>query len=183
MTSYQTDPQGNRTTSDYDPEGGDAREEGWYVDAARTRRPVWSEIYQWQDKPEILSISSSYPVFDSQEKFIGVIGVDLILSQIGDFLNQIDISPSTKIYIIERDGSLVAGSGTDLPYKMVSGEPQRIQTANSSNPVVKATTQNLLREYQSLDKINQALKTEFFLNGERQFVQRTSEKLFMLPNA
>ena len=120
LTSYKTDFQGNRTTSEYDPEGGDAREEGWYVDAAITLRPVWSEIYQWQDKPEILSISSSYPVFNSEEKFIGVIGVDLILSQMSDFLNQIQISPSAKIYIIERDGSLVASSGKDLPYQIVN---------------------------------------------------------------
>jgi signal transduction histidine kinase len=173
LTSYQTDSQGNRTTSEYDPESGDTREEGWYVDAARNLRPVWSEIYQWQDKPEILSISSSYPVFNSKEKFLGVIGVDLILSQIGDFLNQIQISPSAKIYIIERDGSLVAGSGTDLPYQIVKGEPQRIQTANSSDPVVRATTQHLLQEYQSLDNIKKARQTEFFLNGDRQFVQVT----------
>jgi signal transduction histidine kinase len=173
LTSYATNSQGERTTSEYDPNSGDTREEGWYIDAARTLRPVWSEIYQWQDKPAILSISSSYPVFNSTEMFVGVIGVDLILSQIGDFLNQIHISPSTKIYIIERDGSLVAGSGTDLPYKIVAGEPQRIQTANSANPIVKATTQDLLQEYQSLDKIKQAIQTEFFLNGERQFVQVT----------
>ncbi|MEO0011778.1 MAG: hypothetical protein RLZZ535_167 [Cyanobacteriota bacterium] len=173
LTSYKTDFQGNRTTSEYDPESGDTREEGWYADAARTLRPVWSEIYQWQDKPEILSISSSYPVFNSEEKFLGVIGVDLILSQIGDFLNQIQISPSAKIYIIERDGSLVAGSGTDLPYQIVKGEPQRIQTANSSDPVVRATTQHLLQEYQSFDNIKKARQTEFFLNGDRQFVQVT----------
>ncbi|MFM2312430.1 MAG: hypothetical protein RLZZ04_1706 [Cyanobacteriota bacterium] len=173
LTSYATNSQGERTTSEYEADSGDTREEGWYADAARTLRPVWSEIYQWQDKPEILSISSSYPVFNSKEIFVGVIGVDLILSQIGDFLNQIYISPSTRIYIIERDGSLVAGSGTDLPYRMAAGKPQRIQTANSSNPIVKATTLNLLRKYQSLDKINQALQTEFFLDGERQFVQVT----------
>jgi signal transduction histidine kinase len=173
LTSYGTNSQGERTTSEYEADSGDTREEGWYADAARSRRPVWSEIYQWQDKPEILSISSSYPVFDSQEKFVGVIGVDLILSQIGDFLNQIHISPATKIYIIERDGSLVASSGIDLPYKMVAGEPQRIQTAKSVNSVVKATTQDLLQKYQSLDKINQPIQTEFLLNDERQFVQVT----------
>jgi signal transduction histidine kinase len=173
LTSYQTDSQGNRTTSEYEVDSGDTREEGWYADAARTLRPVWSEIYQWQDKPEILSISSSYPVFNSEEQFLGVIGVDLILSQIGDFLNQIQISPSAKIYIIERDGSLVAGSGTDLPYQIVKGKPQRIQTANSSDPVVRATTQHLLQEYQSLDKIKKARQTEFLLDGDRQFVQVT----------
>ncbi|MGF1589927.1 MAG: ATP-binding protein [Pleurocapsa sp.] len=173
LTSYETDSQGNRTTSEYDPEGGDAREEGWYADAANSRRPVWSEIYQWQDEPEILSISSSYPVFNSEEQFIGVIGVDLILSQIGDFLNQIEISPNAKIFIIEQNGSLVAHSGTDLPYQIVDGEPQRIQTTNSPNPVVRATSQHLLQEYQSFDNIKEAAQTEFLLDGERHFVQVT----------
>jgi signal transduction histidine kinase len=173
LTSYKTDFQGNRTTSEYDPEGGDTREEGWYVDAAITLHPVWSEIYQWQDKPEILSISSSYPVFNSEEEFLGVIGVDLILSQISDFLNQIQISPSAKIYIIERDGSLVASSGKDLPYQIVNGEPKRIKTADSFNPVVKATTQHLIQKYKSLDNIKEARQTKFLLDGERQFVQVT----------
>ena len=173
LTSYETGIEGNRTTSEYDPESGDTREEGWYADAAKTRHPVWSEIYQWQDKPEILSISSSYPVFNTEEKFIGVIGVDLILSQIGDFLDQIKISPTAKIYIMERDGSLVAHSGTDLPYQIVEGEPQRIQTAKSPNPTTKAATQHLLQEYQSLENITKATQAEFLLDGERQFIQVT----------
>ncbi|MGL6340543.1 MAG: cache domain-containing protein, partial [Waterburya sp.] len=173
LTSYKINSKGDRTSSEYEKNTGDTREEGWYADAAISRRPVWSEIYQWQDKPEILSISSSYPVFNSQEKFIGVIGVDLILSQIGHFLNQIQISPSTKLYIIERDGYLVADSETDLPYQVVKGEPQRIQTAKSSNPVIKATTQNLLQQYQSLENIKKATQTEFMLEDERHFVQVT----------
>ena len=173
MTSYETDLEGNRTTSEYEEDYGDIREEDWYADAAQTRRPVWSEIYQWQDEPEILSISSSYPVFNGEQEFVGVINVDLILSQIGDFLSQIEISPNAKIYIMELDGSLVAHSGTDLPYKMVEGEPQRIQTAQSPNPVVKAATQQLLQEYNSLDRITEATQTEFWLDGERQFVQIT----------
>ncbi|MEM8720442.1 MAG: PAS domain S-box protein [Cyanobacteria bacterium P01_G01_bin.39] len=173
MTSYQTDSQGNCTTSEYDPETGDVREEDWYSVAVKVGHPVWSDIYQWQDKPEILSISSSFPVFNSEKKLLGVIGVDLILSQIGDFLNQLEISPSAKIYIMERDGRLVARSGTDLPYEIVAGEPQRIHTADSPNPIVEATTNHLLQEYQSLNKITEAIQTEFEIDGERQFVQVT----------
>ena len=173
MTSYETNSEGDRTTSEYDPESGDAREESWYADAAQTRRPIWSDIYQWQDEPEILSISSSYPVFNSEQEFIGVIGVDLILSQISDFLSQIEISPNAKIYLMERDGYLVADSGTDLPYKIVEGEPQRIQTAQSPNSTVQAATLHLLQEYKSLENITEATQIEFWLDGERQFVQVT----------
>src|SRR5579883_972764 len=83
---YQTDDRGDRTKLDavktYDP-----REEAWYADAARVGHPLWTQIYQWEDKPEIMSISSSFPVYAKGGKFLGVIGIDLILTQISSFLN------------------------------------------------------------------------------------------------
>jgi hypothetical protein len=60
---YVLDSQGNRgrllQIVPYNPVKDD-----WYTDAARAGKPVWSDIYQWGDRPEIFSISSSYPVYD-----------------------------------------------------------------------------------------------------------------------
>ncbi|MEM9004775.1 MAG: hypothetical protein AAGE59_14785 [Cyanobacteria bacterium P01_F01_bin.86] len=70
--------------------------------------PVWSEIYQWVDEPEVLSISSSYPVYDSEQVLLRVIGVDLILTQISTFLSSLDVEPTATIFIVEPSGSLVA---------------------------------------------------------------------------
>ncbi|MDX2240957.1 MAG: hypothetical protein NW224_09760, partial [Leptolyngbyaceae cyanobacterium bins.302] len=68
---YQTDHRGNRTTlqetKDYDP-----RIEAWYAEAAEAGHPLWSKVYQWEDKPEVLSVSSSYPVYDKNKTFLGV---------------------------------------------------------------------------------------------------------------
>lgn len=90
---YQTDQQGNRTKLD-DVKTYDPRNEAWYADAARVGRPLWSQIYQWEDKPQIMSISSSFPVYGKDREFIGVIGIDLILTQISSFLNTLNVSSS-----------------------------------------------------------------------------------------
>ena len=65
---YTTDSQGNRVDSEITDDDADVREEAWYADAAQAGQSVWSQIYQWQDKPEVLSISSSYPVYDAAAK-------------------------------------------------------------------------------------------------------------------
>ncbi|NER78907.1 MAG: hypothetical protein F6K42_04880, partial [Leptolyngbya sp. SIO1D8] len=51
MTIYETDNQGNRVngTTEWAPDP--IQEEGWYDDAAKAGRPVWSDIYPWDDQP------------------------------------------------------------------------------------------------------------------------------------
>lgn len=111
-TRHALDAQGNPTkvikTQKYE-----FHKDDWYANAAKGGKPIWSQIYSWGDRPDILSISSSYPVYDKNHTFIGVIGIDLILSQINSFLNTIKVSPRAKIFILERNGLLVAQSGND----------------------------------------------------------------------
>lgn len=69
-------------------------QEAWYVSAAVAGKPVWSAVYPWQDKPEVVSISASLPIYNSQKRLVGVIGVDLILSQFSKFLSEIKLTPA-----------------------------------------------------------------------------------------
>lgn len=61
---YNTNNQGDRqqliAVKDYNP-----HVEAWYADAVKVGKPIWSQIYSWEDKPEVLSISASYPINDS----------------------------------------------------------------------------------------------------------------------
>lgn len=169
---YATDKLGNRskqlTIKDWDP-----RSEAWYTEPLKTGKPMWSTIYQWEDKPEILSISSSYPVYDQQQKIIGVLSIDHLLSQISDFLNNLKISKAGKVFILERNGLLVASSASELPYTTVKGKAQRLNIINSQDPLIKATAQHLLTEFGNFQVIKDSKKIDFSLKGERQFVQIT----------
>ncbi|MDZ8092653.1 MAG: ATP-binding protein [Nostoc sp. DedQUE05] len=167
---YPTDKQGNRRhlqqVKNYDP-----RLEAWYTDPVKRSKRVWSQIYPWEDKPEVLSISSSYPVYDKNRKFVGVISVDLLLSQISKFLTKLKIKESGKTFILERSGYIVASSTSEPPYTIVNGKGKRLSALNSQNSLIKLTTQSLIERFGSLKLIVGKQQLSFTADGMRYFVQ------------
>lgn len=172
---YPTDNQGNRhhlqEVKNYDP-----RVEAWYADPVKIGKRVWSQIYQWEDKPEILSISSSYPVYDKNRKFVGVISVDLLLSQIGKFLAKLKIKESGKTFILERSGYIVASSTSEPPYTIINGKGKRLSALDSQNSLIKLTTQSLIERFGSLKFVENKQQLSFTADGMRYFVQVKSWK-------
>ncbi|WP_138502870.1 ATP-binding protein [Nostoc sp. PA-18-2419] len=166
---YTTDNKGNRhhlqSVKNYDP-----RQEAWYTDAVKVGKPVWSQIYQWEDKPEILSISSSYPVYDKNHRLVGVIGVDLILSQIGNFLSKLKNGHSGETFILERSGLIVASS-SESPYSIINGQPKRVSGLNSQDSLIRLTTQYLIKHFGSLGFIRGKKQLNFTVDGIDYFVQ------------
>jgi signal transduction histidine kinase/DNA-binding NarL/FixJ family response regulator len=169
---YTTDSQGKRSKlteiKNYDP-----RVEAWYADAIKVGKPVWSQIYQWEDKPDIFSISSSFPLYDDAKRITGVIGVDLILSQISIFLADLQVSSRGRIFILERSGLIVASSINERPYNVINGKAERLSALNSKDTLIKATAQNLQHKFGSFQAIADREALDFTLKGERQFVQLT----------
>ncbi|MEH2083391.1 MAG: ATP-binding protein [Nostoc sp.] len=172
---YPTDKQGNRhhlqEVKNYDP-----RSEAWYTDPVKIGKRVWSQIYQWEDKPEVLSISSSYPVYNKNHQLVGVISVDLLLSQIGKFLAKLKIKESGKTFILERSGLIVASSTSEPPYTIVNGKGKRLSALDSQNPLIKLTTQSLIERFGSLKFVVGKQQLSFTADGMRYFVQIKSWK-------
>ena len=172
---YKTNAQGDRLEltqfNDYDP-----RVEAWYIDTVKAKRPLWSPIYQWVDQPEVLSVSANYPLYQ-HDRLVGVLSVDHLLTQISDFLTQLNGSRLGKILILERDGQLVAGSNLKQPFVLKQGKAERIQTATSEDVLTRTTTQFLQAKFGNLQQIQQNQQLEFNLpDGSRQFLQVTPWK-------
>ncbi|MDJ0703069.1 MAG: ATP-binding protein [Leptolyngbyaceae cyanobacterium MO_188.B28] len=170
---YTTDSQGNRIDVEITDDDADVREEAWYADAVQAGKPIWSQIYPWQDKPEILSLSSSYPIYNPDKTLIGVIGVDLILSQISGFLSHLHISPSSRIFILERDGRLVATASHGQPLTVANQESQRLQASESPDRLIQLTSRHLEHYFNGFSEIRRAQKLTFRHKGELQFVRIT----------
>ncbi|MEM9217522.1 MAG: adenylate/guanylate cyclase domain-containing protein [Cyanobacteria bacterium P01_F01_bin.150] len=167
IQKYYLDDQGNRVGEpeliDYEP-----REDTWYTDAVEAQQPLWTDIYQWPDDPDISSISASYPVYadsDAREELVGVLGADFILSQINQFL--IDLVSSTDIneknaatlpslpqsqasetlnalghvFIVERETGLLVANSSQTPAVLRSenGDAIRIPATQSSEALIQAT--------------------------------------------
>ena len=128
----------------------------WYLDAVKAGKPIWSEIYTWGDLPDYISLSASAPVYDSQKKLLGVLGIDLELSQISRFLKNLKISESATIFIVERTGLMVASSDNKSPAPVVNGKAQRLAAINSNTPLIREVMGDLMDRFGDLQSIKNA---------------------------
>jgi PAS domain S-box-containing protein len=169
--TYKTNDQGQRIELKKPPEEYQFRQEPWYIDAVKNGKPVWSKIYDWGGSDEdVLGISASYPIYNQDKTLKGVLGVDLTLARISDFLRQLKISPSSRIFIIERNGLLVANSSKEKPFKVVKGVAQRINVMDSPDPLIRVTANFLKDNIGNFRQIENNRQLEFFYNGDRIFV-------------
>ncbi|MEL6350923.1 MAG: ATP-binding protein [Cyanobacteria bacterium J06627_28] len=178
LYTYHTDDEGKRTELAEVLEGHSVFvEEGWYAEAVDKGKLVWTPIYQWETAPYTLSVAIARPVYDEDGNIAGSIATEQPLSQIDDFLSALEVSPSGKTFIMERDGSLVASSSEEASYILVNGKPQRLNATESGDESISATAQFLVQEVGDLNKIETSRHFDFWLEGkEHQFIQVTPWK-------
>jgi diguanylate cyclase (GGDEF)-like protein len=111
----------------------DHREQVWYREPRQRDAAVWTSIYSWVDNPEILVASAAVPVHGRVE---GVVGVDMFLSNISEFLGGLDISPRARAFIVERDGLLVASSLGRLPFRLRPEGAVRVHAAQAGDEAI-----------------------------------------------
>lgn len=145
--------------------------EGWYTDAVAAGKPIWSSIYQWDDKPNVLSISASHPLYDANRRLVGVLSVDQILTQISDFLSGIHVSQTGRTYIMERSGDLVATSlSNEKPFQVIRGKAARLQAVASQDALIRASAAYLTRQYGNLQQIQHLQQLDFQAEEQNQFL-------------
>lgn len=168
----------------------DPRQRPWYK-AASSSQPAWSAIYTDLVSQE-LAITAIQPVYDSLGKLEGVLGSDLFLGELQNFLAKLKVGKTGKTFILERSGDLVSISTRDRilinsqsnSQPKTSSENQRIKATESDNPTVSSTSAYLLQKFGSWERIYGAQSLDFDLNGTKQFVQvipfRDRQSIFWL---
>ncbi len=154
------------TNKDYDP-----RKRPWYKDAVAARKSIWSKIYITKHDEELV-IANSVPVYDQQNRLLGVLSVNTVLRQVNDFLNQLTIGKTGETFIIERDGMLVASSTQDKPFTLVNGEQTRISATESQDPLIHKTAL-YLQEYLKTTEIKDSQQLAFEFERQRYFLKVT----------
>ena len=165
-------------------------------DAARLGKPIWGPIFTFEP-PENLQITEAgkalqtqtqtsnigyvyyvglparYPISDQNGKLLGVIAIDLLLTNISDFLRSIKVSSSGQVFIIERDGMLVGSSSKHSILHKVNGKAERFSALKSPDPLIRSIASELKKKFKNFQSIpnNQELNITF--NGKRQFIQVT----------
>jgi PAS domain S-box-containing protein len=147
----------------------DARTRPWYTGAQQKKAFGWNNIYilfTGQD----MAISASSPVYDTQHNLLGVVSVDIFLSQVGDFLQSLKISKSGQSFIMESTGLLVATSTGEKPFIEKDGKDERLDARSSQSPLVKYSADFLYERFHGNYDINQEQQLEFAVDGKRYFL-------------
>ncbi|MDY6936150.1 MAG: response regulator [Cyanobacteriota bacterium] len=169
---YNLDASGDPTeevkSKKYDP-----RTRPWYEAAKERGSPTWSPIYP-SAHLGVLQITPVIPIYTPEGEFRGALGTNLILSQIGEFLSELEIGKSGVSYIIERSGNLVASSTAEEYLVEIEGEDEaRVAAVEAKSTLVSTTTTQLLDLYPDLSALETPQQFDYHQNGDRYLVQVT----------
>ncbi len=104
----------------------------WYLPVSKNPIQQWSDVYVSYGDVNCLSITSSRPIMKNS-KLMGVVGMDINLNEINNYLHQLDHVGSGVIYLVNQDNQIVAWSTSDQ-------YTPSTQEASSEISLTKATT-------------------------------------------
>ena len=146
----------------------------WYADAIKAGRPIWSSIYHAQNRPEIVNITASYPVYNKSGVLQYVTGTDLLLSGISKFLNTLKLGRSGVTFIIEPSGYLVASSNpNDVLFVLNGKTSKRVSAIDSKNELIRSIAKVLGEHFATLENIQGTQQFDIDIQGKRYFVQQS----------
>lgn len=132
-------------TDNFDP-----RKRSWYVNAALQKQLVWTDPYVFFTVKRF-GVTSSMPLLSSEGDVIGVVGIDLELAELSEFLSELHISQSGSSFIVTDDGVLVGSSGMADVFRSTAAtdETYAINVIYSDYPVPKAAFQTVFSDQAS----------------------------------
>lgn len=168
---YSVTAQGTRNKLLSSNANYDARTRPWYKQAIAARKQTWSTPYIWFNQSD-MSIDAVMPIFDSQNKPLGVLASPFKLSRIKDYFQSLRISPHAESFIIDQSGLLIASSADDKPFRVnaITQKPERIAPSQSQQPLIRATAQ-FLKGLNSSTGVKKRRQLDFQFNQQRQLLE------------
>jgi nitrate/nitrite-specific signal transduction histidine kinase len=98
-----------------------------------------------------------------------MIAVDIHLLKLSDFLRDLNISQSGQIFTMERDGTLIANSGTKKPFTLTNKKIQRLRAIDSPDLVIH-TIAKYLQTHNGFQSRLQKTDFQLDVQGEKNFI-------------
>ncbi|MBD2681465.1 MULTISPECIES: ATP-binding protein [Nostoc] len=169
VSTYATDERGNRTQVNTRWDWKNS-EQSWYTEPIAANKPIWAKILveNFPSGPYIAA-SASRPIYDSQNRLLGMIACDIHLLKLGDFLRSLDISQSGRVFLLERNGKLIATSGTEKPFTLINQKAERLQAMDSNDPIIQNVAKHL-QSFNGFESITEDTDFKLELQGKQYFV-------------
>ncbi|MBD2455117.1 HAMP domain-containing protein [Nostoc sp. FACHB-87] len=171
--NYATDSHGDRIRTNYTFEYNNFKE-SWYTEPIKAGKPIWSRIYAWNSLDSAyITASAGRPIYDANQRLLGMVGADIHLLKLSEFLRRLDISNFGQVFIVERNGLLIASSTKQDTFAIVKDEAQRIKATESPDPVIKNIAKYIENKFNGFQSITEQKKIQLQLPKETKFVYVT----------
>ncbi|HEY9648278.1 MAG TPA: diguanylate cyclase [Chroococcidiopsis sp.] len=159
----------------------DVRDRPWYRRAVTTGRPGWSGPYQL-GASTLLTLNASAPFYDASDRLLGVFAVNISLNQLSDWLRRLEIGQTGEIFIMERNGLLIANSAPEPSYTVIGQTNvdgmmspgtlkfRRHTPDDLSDPAIHESYRFLKSKFNSLEAVQSPQALEFQVGSDRYFL-------------
>ncbi|WP_448560715.1 PAS domain S-box protein [Trichothermofontia sp.] len=152
----------------------DVRQMPWYQAAAKTRTSGWTAPLQI-GTTNLLAINAYAPVLDDKNSLVGVFTIHVSLAALNHFLETLSVSKNGQVFIVERNGLLVASSANhplfktfqdpqtlSSPRRMGDIKFRRFTAQESPDPVLQTTMRVINKKLGHLDTIQNSIELKFY---------------------
>ncbi|MBD1900835.1 HAMP domain-containing protein [Coleofasciculus sp. FACHB-125] len=120
-----------------------------------------------------VAVPARYPIYDQKGKLRSLLMVDLLLTNVSEFLRNLKVSPSGQVFIMERDGLLIGSSSTQPVVHKVKNETKRHSALDSPDPLIRTVAEKLKQQFQNFKTLQNTQELQVTFNRQRQFIQVT----------
>ena len=176
-TIYSLDNQGERVEPIGQPSEFDPRTRPWYQGVQASGKPSWTQPFLGKAQSSA-TIALAQPLHNADGQLLGAVNSSIVVGKIHQFLRELKIGQTGKVFIIDRSGNLLVSSTIAEPY-LIDQEKRKlaqIPAIESENPIIQSTAQAALAQFGTFDDFTQDQQFEFTLNNQRQFVQVSNIK-------
>ncbi len=149
----------------------DPRSRPWYQAATAAGTATWSEIYL-DFETWLPTITAALPIYETENlELLGVCAVDFIVSkEISEFLSELFISENGIAFVVNEQGYLIGSSTEDRVIQGRGENTSLIPAIASENPLIRYTTDFLVKTYGSLGQKTE-IQGKFYFNNQDFFLQ------------
>jgi len=154
----------------------------WYRQAVATGKISWSQPFPMSLDPNVLGLNAYAPFYQPDGTLQGVFGVNVSLEQLNRFLTEHSIGQQGQVFILQRDGLLIANSTQtpiyhssepmllrSQPESIMAGE--QVSAVDSDHALIRESAQYLQTELGSLANIQSRQRLSARINGQQKYLQ------------
>lgn len=90
----------------------DPRTRPWYQEAVNAKKLVWTNIYKFhsfiKNTSYTYGITATIPIYNQDNKLQGVLGMDIAVNSMQQFINKLQVTPNSIIYITNEKNQVIA---------------------------------------------------------------------------